>query len=162
MFLNIVIFFFQMGDLIREGFQKVREDFEKKDRELSDIRNELNSLKNQFNEILPSLLETNKQILGRLEAMEISLQKRDPLREHVIKKFPKRRKQVVLNKILELVARKESTLTELKAVMVDELNYCSRASFYRYVDYLKKLNRVEIVSINNIDLIKILSQNLSH
>ena len=147
-----------MGDIIKESFQRVREDFEKKDREISELKKELHELKN---EVLPVLLATNKQILGRLESMEESLRKKDPLKEQVIKKFPKRRKQVVLSKILEQVSLRESTVTELKDVMVDELNYCSRASFYRYLDYLKKLERVEIIKVNGIEIVKILSQSLT-
>ena len=147
-----------MGDIIKESFQRVRGDFEKKDREISELKKELHELKN---EVLPVLLATNKQILGRLESMEESLRKKDPLKEQVIKKFPKRRKQVVLSKILEQVSLRESTVTELKDVMVDELNYCSRASFYRYLDYLKKLERVEIIKVNGIEIVKILSQSLT-
>ena len=149
-------------DVIKESFRRVREDFEKRDAELNKLKQELNSLRAQVNEVLPALLETNKLILSRLEELEARLIRRDPIKEQLLKKYSKKRKELVMGKILEVCVAREVTLPELRRIIVDELGYCSKSSFYRYIELLRRLGRLEIVEINGLEFVKPLSQLSSH
>ena len=149
-----------MDELIKESFRRVREDFEKRDNELALIKTELNALKQQ---LIPKLLETNQRILERLEELESRLPvKRDVLKEQLLQRYTRKRREIVMDKILEVVAYRELTLPELKTIIVDENSYCSRSSFYRYVDFLRRIKRIEVVEVNGVELVKPLSQRVSH
>jgi len=149
-------------DPIKESFKRVKEDFEKRDAEISKLKEELAELKRQVNEILPALLETNRLILARLDDIEGKLAVRhDPLKKQLISKYKRKRKEVVMKKILELVASQEFSLPELKALIVDELGYCSKSSFYRYIDYLAELDQIDFVNVNGTIIVKFLSQKES-
>jgi len=142
---------------LKESFRRVKGDISRQDEELAKLKAELSSLRNQMDSVLPSLLETNQLILKRLENIEQGLGKRkDPIKEQLLNKYSRKRKDVVMAKILELSAQKEYKLSELRTVIVEDLGYSSRASFYRYIELLKKLGRLDSISINGIETVKIL------
>lgn len=146
-------------DAIKESFKRVKEDFERRDLEISRLRQELETLKSQVNSLLPELLATNRAILKRLDSFEARISPpRDPLREQVLKSYSKRRKELVMNRILELVAERDLTLSELRGLISEQYKFCSRSSFYRYVERLVALGRLELVNINGIERVRALSQ----
>ena len=73
------------------------------------------------------------------------------LEKEVMKKFNRSKKDIIKHKILEVVKTQQITIPELKEVIVDQEEYCSKASFYRYLEEIKDLvevkkNRVIIFS----------------
>ncbi len=48
------------------------------------------------------------------------------------------RQRIVENKILNLIKEEGMLLSDLKFLIVDQLKYCSKASFYRYIDHLNE------------------------
>ncbi len=52
--------------------------------------------------------------------------------------------EIIEAKIYDLIKDKGMLLSDLKFLIVDELHYCSKASFYRYVENLKNKGRVAI------------------
>lgn len=76
----------------------------------------------------------------------------NPLQAEVMSKFKRNKKLLIKNKILEVIKSKELSIPELKEIVVDQFNYCSKASFYRYVEELKHHDFIHIG--NNIVKIK--------
>jgi GTP cyclohydrolase I len=147
---------------IKESFRRVKEDISNHEAELSSLKQEVKGLRFQLDSVLPSLLQTNKQILSRLESIEAGMGRRkDPIKEQMLNKFNRKRKDVVMAKIVELVSQRDYTLAELRGSIVDELGYASRASFYRYIDVLKRLGRLEPLTINGVEIVKLLQSSLT-
>lgn len=71
-----------------------------------------------------------------------------PLEIEAIQKVTKFKKQVIKNKIVEQIKQQRYTTNQLKLHIVDDRNYCSKASFYRYIQELKDEKRIHTISIN--------------
>ncbi len=52
--------------------------------------------------------------------------------------------KIVESKIYDLIKEKGMLLSDLKFLIVDQLNYCSKASFYRHIENLKNKGLVLI------------------
>jgi hypothetical protein len=83
--------------------------------------------------------------------MTIKTKSPTKLEKEVMKKFNRSKKDIIKHKILEVVKTQQITIPELKEVIVDQEEYCSKASFYRYLEEIKDLvevkkNRVIIFS----------------
>ena len=44
---------------------------------------------------------------------------------------------------MDIIKIKPASLPDLKYYVVDQLNYCSKASFYRYIEEMKELLEVK-------------------
>ena len=91
--------------------------------ELEAIREEIISLK----------LE-NRELKERILALE--KKKPDKLKEDFLRTFERRKKDLIKQKILEL-SEQNMSIPEIKDIVVDRENYCSKATFYRYTNKLK-------------------------
>ncbi len=70
------------------------------------------------------------------------------------------RKESIQNAILELCSREDLTPSALKNRVVQELALCSKASFYRYFDELKRRKRISIMNVNGEELVYLLQHSL--
>lgn len=70
----------------------------------------------------------------------------NPLQKEVLTKFKRNKKRIIKNKILETIKFKNLSIPEIKEIIVDQMNYCSKASFYRYIE---ELNRQDFIHIAN-------------
>ena len=77
-------------------------------------------------------MEELKQRISRLET-----QPQDRLKVEVMTKFNRNKKNIIKKKIMDLMDRLE--VAEIKDVIVDQQRYCSKATFYRYVEEIKKI-----------------------
>ena len=62
----------------------------------------------------------------------------DSLKKEVLSKFRRNKKRLIKNKILETIRLNSMVIPEIKEIIVDSHNYCSKATFYRYISELKK------------------------
>jgi len=67
------------------------------------------------------------------------------------------KKDIIKSKIIETVEYNDVTLPRLKEVIVDVNKYCSRASFYRYFDELKKEGKVNVVNVDNNQIVRVMA-----
>ena len=147
---------------IRDSFAKVKDDFGEQDKKISELRKELDNLKNQVVEYLPRLLEQNNQILRRMEVLERAVIKQsDPIKEQLLSRFKKGRRDIVKDRILALSREKEPSLGQLRDIIVLEQRLCSRATFYRYLSELQASGTLAVVSVNGLERVKTLSQTPS-
>lgn len=125
------------------------------------LEQRLNQL--QLSQAQPQTQQTdiNSQIkLAVKQAMEeikgeINSQKKEfGLKEELLNKFNKNKKEIIKHKILETIETRNLTLPALKELIVDQNKYCSKASFYRYFEELKRNNLVNFVRTGNKEVLK--------
>lgn len=64
-------------------------------------------------------------------------QEKDHLREELMKSYERNRKDIIKQQILGEASKGSLTKIALRDVVVDQKKYCSKASFYRYMDELE-------------------------
>ena len=75
-------------------------------------------------------------------------------------KVTRNKKTIIKNQILNTIQEKELTIPELKEIIVDEQRFCSKATFYRYIEKLKhcydcaKVGERDILMIKKQELIR--------
>ena len=57
----------------------------------------------------------------------------------MLTKIKRNKKGIIKARILELVKTERYSIPEIKDIVVDRDNYCSKATFYRYLIELKKI-----------------------
>ncbi len=101
-----------------------------------------NKIENPYNDVFTNRPETNQTQYFPQE----SLSSHDPLQAEVINKFKRNKKRLIKNKILETIKSRILSIPEIKEVIVDQNKYCSKASFYRYIEELKQH---DFIHVNN-------------
>lgn len=84
--------------------------------------------------------------------------KKPTLKTKMIQKFDRNKKRILTEKILGLITEKQLTLPELKSMVVDELGYCSKASFYRYFQELKKRKLIDFIAFDGTRILVVVKQ----
>ena len=109
---------------------------------------------------ITSSMQLHQQMIFQLqqenkELKELILAQRttkDPLQKEVMNTFRRNKKRLIKNKILESIKSRPLTIPEVKEIIVDHQNYCSKASFYRYLEELKQHDFIHITSQNRIKI----------
>jgi predicted RNase H-like nuclease (RuvC/YqgF family) len=117
----------------------------------SNIRKDMDSLKsdiNKNNSEIKELIQQNKELRDlikelKTEIKSLNIKKQDPLQKEVLNKVKRNRKGLIKAKILELQNIGKST-PEIKEIIVDKDDYCSKATFYRYISELKENKKLKI------------------
>ncbi len=112
----------------------------------NDIHEDMQSLKNQTKENsadINFLLEQNqelKDMIGNLtENLSQVLSKRQaPIDSAVLKRVRKNKREIIKNRVVELISAKKYSVSDIKEIVVDKEQYCSKATFYRYIDEMKE------------------------
>lgn len=127
-------------DSIRGSFDKIKEELKK------------------LRENNEGIIKENKILKARLDRIEEMVnshlqeqkgdddKKRDSLEEEMLSSLKRKRRQVIKGKILSILKSGAMSIPELKHMIVDELSYCSKATFYRYLNEITPF--VEEVIIN--------------
>jgi hypothetical protein len=121
--------------------------------ELEDIKLLLQSTLTAINsnlaihqQMILQLQQENKELKQLvIQKQEISYkQETNPLQKEVLSKFKRNKKRLIKNKILETIKFKHLSIPEIKEVIVDQFNYCSKATFYRYIEELSRQDFIHI------------------
>jgi hypothetical protein len=105
--------------ILKDTFAKIRQDIERQDSELEELK------------------KVNKELLKEIRTVRAKGSTK--LEKEVMKKFNRSKKDIIKHKILEVVKTRQVTIPELKEIIVDQEEYCSKASFYRYLEEIKDL-----------------------
>jgi predicted metal-dependent hydrolase len=110
---------------------------------------DVEDLKQQVKELNDKLVffenffqKSQKDIIKQALEEFTNQQKKDSLKSEFDRKFRKNKKQIIKQKILETAKTNPLPLADLKYYIVDQLEYCSKASFYRYIEELKDVIEV--------------------
>ncbi len=101
------------------------------------------------------LMEENRRLNDTVSNLsnQIKRQKEDKLKKEVMHKFRRHKKEMIKHKIIETIRVKRILLPELKEIIVDQMGYCSKATFYRYYEELRKEGTISVqnkVIVSNI------------
>ena len=79
----------------------------------------------------------------RLEKVEL---KKMSIKEKIIKKLTRNSKEYVKSLILSYIKKYEKiSALQLKEIVVDEQNFCSKSSFYRLLDEIEQLDDIGVI-----------------
>lgn len=73
--------------------------------------------------------------------------------DQIFEEIKKNKKNIIKTKILEESKNKQLSPQEIKIKIVDKYKYCSKATFYRYVNELKKEKKISTMEINNKEIL---------
>jgi hypothetical protein len=100
------------------------------------------------------LLLANKALLEQIGLLkdEIKALKSRPqgLRNELMRGLARNQKAIIKQRIIGMVAEARYSIPELKERIVDDKSYCSKASFYRYVEEMKSEGLIDCAEINGI------------
>ena len=80
----------------------------------------------------PEILTKTPEIIETHHA-----ERRDKLKEQLIKTYERNRRSIIKQDILREIKRAQLTKVELRDLAVEQKKYCSKASFYRYLEELE-------------------------
>jgi hypothetical protein len=100
------------------------------------------------------LEEQNKVLLGEIRKLREDLMKKEPLKDELMRKFNRNKKNIIKSKILDIIGGSRAiSVPEVKDAVVEQMKYCSKATFYRYVDEMKKNGILDFSNINNREIV---------
>lgn len=163
-----------LKESLRESFGKIKEDFnsidkdmKEKDKKFDLIKKELKEIKEMNNKLIEESNELKKKVLSLAKnsskpeidqeeivnkVVEIALQKingkTSKLKDEFVRKFERKRKDLIKQKIIELANNQQLTIPEIKDMIVDKECYCSKATFYRYIEKLQDTKEIDFVELN--------------
>ena len=140
-----------MGDELEELKHNLKVSF-------SRMKSDINS--NQ--EKIDKLIKINKQLQEQIKGLEVKIAsleaKPKGLKYELLRSFKRNKKQIIKQRILSMVKGRQIPLPELKEVFVDEKQYCSKATFYRYIDELKKAGWLDMVNVDGNQIVVVAKQ----
>ena len=115
----------QLKQGLKNSFSNIKEDITSNATKIQELINQNKELKDTINELKDTIKHpTNNQ-------------SKDLLKEDMLIKIKRNRKEIVKARILELIHTERYSIPEIKDIVVDRDTYCSKATFYRYIHDLK-------------------------
>lgn len=128
-------------DSIRGSFDKIKDELKRLRENNEGIIKENKILKARLDKIEDMINSPSKE-----QKDNNNSKKRDSLEEEMLSSLKRKRRQVIKGKIISIIKSGAMSIPELKHMIVDELSYCSKATFYRYLNEITPF--VEEVIIN--------------
>lgn len=158
--MNLIFYMMNGGDisrdLLQDSFSRVRADIEK-------LNNEILLLKKEQKDLIEENFELKKQVNNNGVDKEVitqivketlkNIQTKNKTNDNLIRKFNKKRRVITLNRIQTLASDNKLSLSEIKEIIVENENLCSKATFYRYVDKLKKRGNINLMNIDDDEIV---------
>ena len=139
-----------MGDEIQELRHNLKVSF-------SRMKQDIQSNQDKIDHLI-KINEQLQQYIQSLESKISNLEQPAGLKSELMRSFKRNKKQIIKQRILDLVRERQIPVPELKEIIVDDKKYCSKATFYRYIDEMKKIGIVDILSINGNDVLVIVKE----
>lgn len=106
------------------------------------LKGEVDNSKEQIN----LLIEENRKLRSTVDVLSRKVEKKNSskLKDEVVRKFRRHKREMIKHKIVDTVRLRRISLPELKEIIVDEMGYCSKATFYRYYNELRNEGTVTV------------------
>ena len=131
----------------------LNQDFVKLEQKLADIEKKLDT------QVFKALLEAqnvgHNQIQNPFQQLvqNVPRMANKGLAAQIMRKVGRNKKSLIKKRIVEIASKEHLSLSELKEIVVDEQNLCSKATFYRYFDALKQKNVLSVVIADEVEII---------
>ena len=111
--------------------------------DIQKLAEEVENLKKE-NALLKQIL-TPSALINEISSLhkKIDALNKNPLQNELEFQFKRHKKSIIKQKVLDLL--QQYPLAEVKGIIVNQMKYCSKASFYRYAEELKKENKIEYI-----------------
>lgn len=142
----------ELRESLKESFSKVKKDIATHDSEIKEIKDLISDLNKKIDYLIENAKERTSlsnfphETKGSQKLVSVRQIRDSNLESEFLKKFKKNRKNIIKSKILSLIKNKEMGRIELKSVIVDQLNYCSKASLYRYLQEMMYQGQINSVN----------------
>jgi len=131
---------------IKDSFLRIRRDIEENAKHIAELEQENLKLQEQVrmqnSELISKTIK--ESIKDALEQMN-----KPRLEKEMLNKLNRKKREIIKHKILDVIGTRQLSVGELKEYVVDERGYCSKATFYRYLDELRKKNLVHTIVIDD-------------
>lgn len=131
---------------LKVSFSRMKEDIQSNRQETGEMRG-----------YIEDLVKTNKILLEQVTSLkdEIKALKERPkgLKTELMRSLARNQKALIKQRILSMVIEGRYSIPELKERIVDDRNYCSKASFYRYIEELKSSRKIDFLSIEGREVV---------
>ena len=137
---------------MKESFSKVKRDISTHDSEIKEIKDLISALNKKIDYLIENAKERTslsnfpQETKGSQKVVSVRQNGDSNLESEFLKKFKKNRKNIIKSKILTLIDDAKLSRSELKSLMVDQLNYCSKASLYRYLQEMMYEGQINSVN----------------
>jgi len=108
-----------------------------------DLKKQIEAITKKIEFLEKQLKHSQKELIKQALKEFIKEREEDRLKQEIMRKYRKNRKNIIKQKILETIKLKPMLLEDLKYYIVDQLKYCSKASFYRYIKEMKDLIEIK-------------------
>ena len=138
----------------REDIRRIIDDYYS----FEGIMQRIRELDNKINQLFELQVQTGRgviqeapgetpielsQIEKRLERLET---RRMSMRERIIKRLTRNSKEYVKSVILSYIKKYEKiSAVQLKEIVVEEQNFCSKSSFYRILEEIEELDEIGVI-----------------
>lgn len=92
-------------------------------------------------QMISSLQQENKELRQMIT-------QKNPLQQEVMSTYKRNKKRLIKNKIIDVIRQRQRPLPEVKEIVVDQMKYCSKASFYRYIEELRRHDFIHLTEDN--------------
>ncbi len=152
---NVVIGLYQKLGVMEGSLKEIEKLHE------DSLRKHAEGMEKRFDELTGRITEMHETLKKMQESFASGKAKKESkLQQQMIKKIDKNKRGIIKQKIRDIVAVKSLTLPELKEIIVDENSYCSKASFYRYIEELQRRGMLEIVEVDSVKTIVLTNREL--
>jgi regulator of replication initiation timing len=148
----------QGGDISKnallDSFAKIKEDIQKLNTELYDLKIEQKRLLEENHELKKKTNSSlDKDLLREIVQEALKSAGAGKHSSPINPQINKKRKGLLKNRIYLLADQKSLSLSEIKEIVVDEEGLCSKATFYRYVERMRKKGAIDFAKINDIEVL---------
>lgn len=126
----------------------------------SRMKDDIHSNKQQIDGMsshIEDLVKANRMLLEQVSSLkdEIKALKERPkgLKTELMRSLARNQKSIIKQRILEMVGQGRFSIPELKERIVDDRNYCSKASFYRYIEELKSAGKIDFMAVEDKEIV---------
>lgn len=131
-----------MGDELEELKYNLKVSFSRMKNDIQDNK-----------EKISKLLEINQQLTNEIQKLHKSLDKGSDSKSELARQFNRNKKSIIQQRIIDLVQKAEYNLPDLKRIIVDQKRYCSKATFYRYINELEESKLLNTAEVNGENIV---------
>ncbi len=159
---------YALDSSVRQGFSRAKEDIETLRQENKELRAMIREMQYRLDNqpaspVIPeaqqiavngNLKSALKEVLREMNVYQQHQSPASRQEDDSVARFGIDKKTLIKAKILEAVDHAPIALPRLKELMVDQQRYCSKASFYRYFEELKREEKVSLIEVNGRSVVR--------